>query len=89
MLYFAAGLSSNTILSENNKNIYLLLNKISLILYHTFSFMLFLTFPFKFYLYKKFKLSFKDYLLRICTFMCMIIFLRIIKVSEGTKNPYS
>ena len=35
----------------------------------------FLTFPFKFYLYKKFKLSIKDYLLLIYTFMCMIIFL--------------
>ena len=41
----------------------------------------FLTFPFKFYLYKKFKLSIKDYLLLIYTFMCMIIFLRIIILS--------
>ena len=41
----------------------------------------FLTFPFKFYLYKKFKLSIKDYLLLIYTFMCMIIFLRIIIIS--------
>ena len=38
----------------------------------------FLTFPFKFYSYKKFKLSIKDYLLLIYTFMCMIIFSRII-----------
>jgi hypothetical protein len=38
----------------------------------------FLFFPFKFYLYKKIKLSIKDYLLLIYTFMCMIIFLRII-----------
>ena len=41
----------------------------------------FLTFPFKFYLYKKFKLSIKDYLLLIYTFMFMIIFLRIIILS--------
>ena len=41
----------------------------------------FLTFPLKFYLYKKFKLSIKDYLLLIYTFMCMIIFLRIIILS--------
>ena len=41
----------------------------------------FLTFPFKFYLYKKFKLSIEDYLLFIYTFMCMIIFLRIIILS--------
>ena len=45
---------------------------------HTFPFMVFSTFPFKFYLYKKLKLSIKDYLLLIYTFMCMIIFLRII-----------
>ena len=41
----------------------------------------FLTFPFKFHLYKKIKLSIKDYLLLIYTFMCMIIFLRIIIIS--------
>jgi len=41
----------------------------------------FLTFPYKFYLYKKFKLSIKDYLLLIYTFMCMIIFLMIIILS--------
>ena len=41
----------------------------------------FLTFPFKFYLYKKFKLFIKDYLLLIYTFMCMIVFLRIIILS--------
>ena len=41
----------------------------------------FLTFPFKFYLYKKIKLSIKDYLLLVYTFMCMIIFLRIIILS--------
>ena len=34
-----------------------------------------------FYLYKKIKLSIKDYLLLIHTFMCMIIFLRIIILS--------
>ena len=41
----------------------------------------FLTFPFKFYLYKEFKLFIKDYLFFIYTFMCMIIFLRIIILS--------
>ena len=41
----------------------------------------FLTFPLKFHLYKKLKLSIKDYLLLIYTFMCMIIFLRIIILS--------
>ena len=40
----------------------------------------FLSFPFKFHLYKKFRLS-KHYLLLIYTFMCMIIFLRIIVLS--------
>ena len=40
----------------------------------------FLTFPF-FYLYKKFKLSIKNYFLLIYTFMCIIIFLRIIILS--------
>ena len=34
-----------------------------------------------FYLYKKIKLSIKDYLLLVYTFMCMIIFLRIIILS--------
>ena len=43
--------------------------------------MCFLTFPFKSYIYKKFKLSTKDYFLLIYTFMCMIIFLRIIIIS--------
>ena len=38
----------------------------------------FLTFPSKFYFYKYFKLSIEDYLLLFYTFMCMIIFLRII-----------
>ena len=41
----------------------------------------FFTFPIKFYLYRKFKLSIKDYLFLIYTFMCMIIFLRIIMLS--------
>ena len=41
----------------------------------------FLTFQFKFYLYIKFNLSSKDNLLLIYTFMCMIIFLRIIILS--------
>ena len=40
-----------------------------------------LTYPFKFYFYKKIRLSIKDYLLLIYTFMCMIIFLRIIILS--------
>ena len=51
----------------------------------------FLTFPVKFYLYNKFKLSIKDYLLLNYTFMCMIIFLRIIcnsKVSKVTKPAF-
>ena len=42
---------------------------------------IFLTFPFKYYLYKKIKLSIKDYLLLIFTFMCMLIFLRILILS--------
>ena len=41
----------------------------------------FITFAFKFYLCQKFELSIKDYLLLIYTFMCMIIFLRIIIIS--------
>ena len=41
------------------------------------SFLLF----FKFYSYKKLKLSIKDFLLLIYTFMCMIIFIRIIILS--------
>ena len=40
--------------------------------------MLFHTLPFKYYLYKKCQLSIKDFLLLIHTFMCMLIFLRII-----------
>ena len=47
----------------------------------------FLTFPLKFYLYKKFKLSIKDYLLLIYTFMCMIIFLRILKWFSKVTKP--
>ena len=45
--------------------------------YHTFPFMLFSYFSIKIYLYKKIKLSIKNYLLLIYTFMCIIIFLRI------------
>ena len=41
----------------------------------------FFTFPLKFHLIKKFKLSIKDYLLLFYTFMCMIIFLRIMILS--------
>ena len=49
---------------------------------HKFPFMLLFYFsPFKFYLYKKFKLSINDYLLLIYTFMCMVIFLRILIIS--------
>ena len=47
----------------------------------------FFTFPFKSYLYKKFKLSIKDNLLLIYTFMYMIIFLRII-ISKVTKPAF-
>ena len=46
----------------------------------------FLTFPFKFHLYKKFKLSIKDYLLLIYTFMCMIIFLSFQSHQTRTLN---
>ena len=46
-----------------------------------FESLFFLTFPLQFYLYNKFKLSVKDYLLLIYTFMCLIIFLRIIILS--------
>ena len=40
-----------------------------------------LTFPLKFYLHKKFKLSINDSLLLIYTFMCMVIFRRVIILS--------
>ena len=43
--------------------------------------MLFSYFSIKFYVYKKFKLSIKNYLLLIYTFMCMIIVIRIVILS--------
>ena len=59
------------------------LNQIRLVTNHVLSIThfhscFFLTFPFKFYFYIKLKLSIKDYLLLIYTFMCMLIFLKII-----------